>query len=441
MSDRNIVAPIANIEPIPGADFIVKATAANSTVVVHKNTQIGDLGVYFIGGDTQLSDEFCKANNLYRNATKNTDPGKTGYFEDNRRVRAQAFRKIKSEGFWCPLSYFEFTGYDTSKLKPGMSFEELNGIPICNKYISPRTRKANKNKNNKESIRELPTFPKHVDTQQLKYYVDTIRPGAKCYITLKMHGTSARHSHAYAPVKMSLGRKLLNTAFKWGAKLPGLHWLNDHIVTHEWKFLVGSRNVILDKNFGTQNKGFYASNDFRFKVAEPMRGRLYRGETIYGEIVGWLDEATPIMPPHDTTKVKGVKLPIKNAKMHYNYGNIPGECSFYVYRITYSTPDGFTYDLPWDAVKIRCQELGLKYAPEMCDSFIYDGDSQKLLGKVLEYTEGVDPIDSSHLREGLVLRAEHNGRTYFYKSKSWAFGVMEGYLSEDDSQIDIEEIS
>ena len=73
---------------------------------------------------------------------------------------------------------------------------------------------------------------------------------------------------------------------------------------------------------------------------------------------------------------------------------------------------------------------------------IYNGNPQDLLDTVDKLMDGPSVLDHSHIREGVVVRAETpNGRTLFMKSKSWAFGVLEGYLRNDDNYVDTEEVS
>lgn len=50
--------------------------------------------------------------------------------------------------------------------------------------------------------------------------------------------------------------------------------------------------------------GFYGSNEFRKKYNDMFVGKLPKGMTVYGEIVGWVNESTPIMPRCSNSKVK-----------------------------------------------------------------------------------------------------------------------------------------
>ena len=64
--------------------------------------KVGDLVLVFTA-ETQLSDEYTKANNLYRDTTLNADPEKKGYIEANRRVRAIKFRGHRSDALVMPV--------------------------------------------------------------------------------------------------------------------------------------------------------------------------------------------------------------------------------------------------------------------------------------------------------------------------------------------------
>lgn len=75
--------------------------------------------------EVQLSDEFCKFNNLYRHAELNVDITQTGYLEDNRRVRAIKFRGNRSDALVVPLRAFGYTGGKFTDLAAGDTFDKL----------------------------------------------------------------------------------------------------------------------------------------------------------------------------------------------------------------------------------------------------------------------------------------------------------------------------
>lgn len=183
-----------------------------------------------------------------------------------------------------------------------------------------------------------------------------------------------------------------------------------------------------------------------------MRDKLHKGEIVYGEIVGYTHTGAPIMGEHDTSQLSDIKKKY-GKKMTYAYGNVQGNCEFYVYRIARVNEDGFFVDLSWPQVKARCAEIGLKTVPEMVHEhtpFIYNkpntmgfGEPWVDLLKVAdELMEGPSMLDESHIREGVVFRVESpDGKTEFFKSKSFTFGVLEGYLKNKDDYIDTEEIA
>ena len=141
INHKGVVVRLKNVRPHPNADRVQLATCLGNQVVVGLDNKEGDWGVYF-NNDLQLSHEFCHANNLYRDKTKNKFPDeKAGMFDDNRRVRAQRFRGEISDGFWTPLYTFGFI-YVTGLNVEGLELDEWGGVPICNKYINPNTLKA-----------------------------------------------------------------------------------------------------------------------------------------------------------------------------------------------------------------------------------------------------------------------------------------------------------
>jgi len=196
MSDyQAIICPITNIRDHCHADRLKIGTASGHQVVVGLDTVEGTLGIFFQEGG-QLSYEMSHYNNLHRHIDLNISNTKAGFFEDNRRVRAQIFRKEMSTGFWTELSALEWTEADLSKLKRGDLIDTLNGHDICNKYFTPATMKAINRRNNKLSKRapakaSYPQFYEHWKTSQLRLMANMIPVGSVCSITEKAHGCVA----------------------------------------------------------------------------------------------------------------------------------------------------------------------------------------------------------------------------------------------------------
>ena len=439
MAYKAIVAKLDSVYAHPNADRLQLAEVLNTQVVVGLNAKMGDIGIYF-PADGQLSEEYCIENDLfprYEEVDGKTVKVGGGMFDPkNRRVRAQSLRSVKSDGFFTSLDSVAYTGVNLEDLYVGYQFDELNGQDICNKYFTPQTQ----GKASQQSSKKIthPMFHRHMDTKQFHYNIGNIKTGDIVYLTEKVHGTSGITSSV-----------MMSTERKWYK--PSTWFTQD-----EWRVLHGSRRVILGSS-QDNGGGFYGTNGFRFKVAEPFEFSLMKGETVYYEIVGYVDENTRIMPPHSTESLKkdaelkallGGSIP---KQIEYNYNCIPGQSNIYVYRITQTNIDGESVDLSWPQVKRRCTQLGIKHVPEYPndnffmieqDTVTGEPDVGGLVDAVLSYEDALSMIDSSHISEGVGVRVEHaDGTISFFKAKSYWFRVLEGIVKSDDSYVDIEESS
>jgi hypothetical protein len=420
MSYSAIVTRV-NTRPHPNANKIQLGLIGGNQVVVGLDVADKTLGVFF-PTDGQLSDAMCRANGLYSESACNklgiTGQTHFGFFSDNRRVRAQKFRGEKSDGFWTELTALAWTGVDLSKLKEGDEFTDLNGEPVCNKYYTPATLRAQAHaaKQGKKPINVI--FPKHVDTSQFRY-VANLPENAVCYITEKMHGTSGRYGHVLETLEPTRMQRV------WD-------WFFGKQKRRTWRYFNGSKNVTLERTVGA---GYYGTNDFRLAATEGIT--LHKGEVLYFELVGYFAEGRPIMPPHEISDKETKAL--YGDKMAYRYGTKDGECALYVYRITRLNEDGIETDLPWPQVLRRCEELNLKTVQALTTPFIYNGEIGSLRNIVEALTEGQSMFDPTHIREGVVLRVESDRGTSFYKNKSFTFGVLEGYIKDKDDYVDTEE--
>jgi len=161
---------------------------------------------------------------------------------------------------------------------------------------------------------------------------------------------------------------------------------------------------------------------------------------VFFEVVGWENHDSQIMPSHFTAKSKDKELSKKyGEKIIYSYGCWPGKFDIYVYRIAYVLSNGQTIDLTWDQVKKKCESWGVKHVPEL-DRFTFDGRIDSLVEKIEALSDGPDPIDQSHIREGVCVRVD-SSEWKCYKNKGWTFKVLEGIAKEQDDYVDQEEIS
>lgn len=421
---KAIVCKIKNLQKHPNADRLQIGKAHNYDVIVSLDIKEGDLGVFF-PCDGQLSHELCYNNNLYQDKSKNKDPeAKGGFFSDNRRVRAINLRGARSEGFWSPVSIFDWLEQDVL-LKEGQMFDVLVGIDICNKYVTPATMKRQNNKprgrNELKLKDQFPDFKKHFSTNHLKAHGYLIPDTAFLIITEKMHGTSARTGKLQKKKNLNRFQKFWNRTFN--SKYP----------KYEYGYVTGSRNVTF-RDGGTG----YRQKYHNLFMEDDM---LLKGETVYYEIVGYDENDRGIMSAHG---VKGDELKQRYGnKVDYSYGcqrksEVNKGCEthkpqndIYVYRITSTLDDGTVVELPWYQVEKRCEQMNIKTVPVL-DKFIYNGVLEELIETCEEMSVGDSTIDSKHLREGVVVRIEHKDRETSLKHKSFDFLLLEDRHKEKD---------
>lgn len=412
----------------PEADRLQLGLVHGYQVVVGLETQDGELGVFF-DADGQVSPEYAEANDLVGYTDPDTHERRGGFFPKNRRVRSQKFRGEISDGYWAPLASLAFTGADVSTLQEGDQFDELNGVPICNKYYTPKTLKQMAGSGNAHKRQNI-WFAKHVDTKQLKHEIENIPVNAVLYFTLKMHGTSGRFGHV---LEEKASNPSLWTRFR--GRLKGWKTFSPDYKT-EYQYVLGTRNVIQADH---THEGFYGNEEFRWNAVEKLDGNLHKGEVLYYELTGYTTTGQPIMGCVATDSLKEIKKQY-GPTMTYKYGQPLGTTGLWVYRITRVNEEGVVTELSWPETQKRCKELGVNSVPNMHEPVLYDGDADKLTALVDSLLEGPDPIDPSHIREGVVIRAEHED-TKFYKSKSFSFKVLEGIVKSDDEYVDMEEVS
>lgn len=426
------------VKPHPNADRLQLGVVQGIQVVVGNDVKDGDIGVFF-PCDGQLSQEFLSIHNLYRHSELNKDTTKSGYFSDNGRVTAEKIRGERSEGFYCSLSDFNYTGYDLSKLSVGDEFDELNNHKVCQKYYTPATLKAmgKRGSGNKAKRTQADyNLPRHFDTEQLQYNLDKIESGDLVIISEKCHGTSTRIGFVQVERQIEL---------KWWQKLYNILPLPKYpTVTKNYEFVVGSRNRVVDSDLRTDHSDYY-----RIELAKPLEGQLKKGEVIYAEIVGFDSNGKPIMNPQGTSKLPEIKKQYGEV-MVYRYGCRWNEVGvlqrrMFVYRITQVNEDGQEIDLSWSQIKRRAGELGLETVPELAVCMLEDLDKEDLQAIVMSYSDklvvGNSTLDDTHIREGVVVRLEKaNGQMRCFKHKSFSFRVLEGILKTDDNYVDTEEV-
>ena len=452
------VTRIKNLRKHPNADRLQLGECFGNTVCVSLEYVDNQLGLY-LPCDGQLSVEFAEANNLLR---KKDDAGNNcgGYMDPNKRnVTAIRLRGEKSDGLFLPLTCLETFG-DVSTLKEGDVINTFNGHEICCKYIPRRNHRqghvSDGNRTRKKKVDVAPLFAEHADTEQLAYNLGAFKPGDEIEITLKMHGTSQRTG--YLPV------------FK-GYKRTFKDWLlrRDGKPIYNWGYVSGTRRTVLDNYDG----GYYGSNEFREQHSKTFEGKLWKGETVYYEVVGFTHAGAPIMAEGNNEKLGKDFVKQYGKTTVFSYGCDPEGESFkheyadcwdgvnvrefkpqsdiYVYRMTITNEDGAVVEYTPDFMRYRCEQIGVKTVPVMWKGVIpaHTGDAAAIrLGqgagawikeKAEQYYDGPDPIGKTHVREGVVVRILNRPKFTAYKHKNFSFKVLEGIIKDTAAAPDMEE--
>lgn len=419
MEHCGYVVKITELRKHTNADRLQIATIFGNSVIVSLDTHIGDMGVYF-PTDLQLSEEFCKINDLVRRKDEHGNQA-GGYLDPNKRnIRTMKLRGEVSDGLYLPITCLaEFT--KVSDLSIGDTIDTVNGHEICRKYI-PHTntvRHTGAAPGKKAKVNFAPTFYEHVDTAQLAYNLNAFKAGDIVQLTLKMHGTSGRTG--YLPLihhKQSLFDKIFHRVGK---------------EYKEYGYVTGTRRVVLD---ATHTGGYYDDNSFREEMAKKFEGKLHKGEICYYEIVAYQGpNGAPIMA---SGKVPSEYKAQYGDVMEFSYGckaengyndEIPC-CDVYVYRITMVNEDGDMVEYSPAEIRYRCEQIGVKYVPEF-ETFVIPNDvnaGEYVMRKVEEYYDGPDPIGKTHVREGVVARILNRNNFAVYKHKNYLFKYISGLI-------------
>lgn len=434
------IVKVKELRAHPNADKLYIATFFGNDTCVSIDTQVGDIGVYF-PCDLQLSLEFCIANHLCRKLPDGT--ADTGYMEvDKRNITAIRLRGERSDGLYLPIKCFDYCYDDDASayLKVGDIINEVNGHPICNKYI-PRTNKQNKtnspnvSKTRKHKDPIAPLFKEHIDTAQLAYNLSAFKPGDLIEITRKLHGTSARIG--YLPVLKGYKRTLWDKITR-----------KDGTPIYQYDYINGTRRTIICDWDG----GFYGSNEFRKHAFEAIKGKLHEGEEIFMELVGFTDDGVPIMGSVSNKKTNDKAFIKQYGDMTtFSYGCDPTGVTapkndFYVYRMTLTTHDGYTVEYSPEYTRYRCEQMGVKFVPVEWRGYIPEHPASEnddtitagewIMNKAEQYYDGPEPIDPRHVREGVVVRLVDKPSFTAYKIKNFSFKLISGIAVAETNPVD-----
>jgi hypothetical protein len=412
----NYCATLVEIEKLvelENCDNVVAAIIFGNSVIVGKDTKVGDLGLFF-PAETQLSHDFVGENNLYRKAELNRDVTKKGYFEENRRIKTMKFRGHKSEGLFMPIACLNYIMIDITRAKElepyivkGVDFDKILGHEICCKYVirvkeSGTQKQKDKKKVNKFDRLVENQFRLHIDTENLRRNAHKLNPEDMISITNKIHGTS-----------WVVGKVLTKEPLPWWKSIF-TKFVPTAFNNTKYDVIYSSRTVVKNKYINTTvNSGFY-NFDLWGVIADYLKSSIQDGITLYGEAVGQLPTGAWIQ--------KG-----------YHYGTRPNEHEVYVYRITSTNAAGQVIEFSWPQIKEYCNKYGIKHVTEFyygkakdyCPDIPLEQHwNQNFLAKLeADYMRDRKcPLNSGDVwEEGIVVRVDGLFECPAYKLKNFAF--------------------
>lgn len=473
---RAYITRVTNIRPAENADRLNACEVFGNTTIIDKTITEDDTIVYF-PSDGQISVEFGEKNNLFYR--KDEAGNNVGGFIDpvKRRITAIRLRGNRSDGLVLPLSCLNYCyehGDASAEFCVGDVIEGcVNGHDICQKYIPRHQNKQNNmitnNRTRKVKVEVAPLFSEHADTEQLAYNLSAFKPNDEIEITLKMHGTSQRTG--YLPVfkgykyKTRFEKWFAEGAKKyeeqngdkmmpWDAKI--YEWIMKRTAPiYDWGYVSGTRRTVLEDYEG----GYYGSNAFREVHSKKFEGKLWKGETVYYEVVGFTDTGAPIMGSCGNEKLGKEFVKQYGKETIFSYGCDPDggketdfhdencgapyvvkgpQSDIYVYRMTMTNEDGNVIEYDPNFMRYRCEQMGIKVVP-MYTRFILDEEEiaydTRTPGEIVRdvcefYYDGIDPVGKTHIKEGVVVRIINRPKFTAFKYKNYSFKVLSGIAVE-----------
>lgn len=413
-SDSNYVATIVKLpelKPVNGLDNLMLANVFGYNCLVGKDSNPNELYVFF-PAECVLSEKFLSWNNLYRKSEMNVEKFKSGFFDESGRVKAVKFKGIVSSGFLIPVkSLLIICSY--TDLKVWDVFHNINWEKVCKKYRSPQSiakdkQLARQGIKQPKYDRVIPTqFRLHVSTPQFLRFIDDFREGDRVVITEKLHWTSAVFSNI-----------LTKRPITKMERLAKFFWIT--INETEYFPLYSSRTVIKNKDVNpNQDWGFYWE-DLWGTYAKLLEGKIEKGITLYGEIVGYTSSG-------------------KYIQSGYHYGCKEGESKFYVYRITYTTPDGNVIEFTDSQIRQYASLRDLNVVPLIKTQELYWDWKWYVDAVMYPDVEMMCPMNDNKVpREWVVIRRDWQESYSAYKLKSQLFLGYETKMI-DEGKEDTEE--
>lgn len=420
------------------ADKLACVGIAGSNVITGLDAKEGDLYVFF-PLESALNLEYLSYTNSFEDSSLNRNKEIKGFFKYHGRIRAIKLRGERSEGYIVPVGSIEEWlkflkinfKFDESMID--QDFDYIDDLKICEKYINREAlrraeqarlqeERRTKKKVKRESKLVENQFRLHEDTEQLKRNIHKINLNDTITISYKLHGTS-----------VVVSKVLCKKPLKWYEKI--LKKLGVNIIDTHYDLVYSSRCVIKNQYADKVHASYYAE-DIYGVVAEKIKDSIKDGISIYGEIVGYLSTGKAVQPDYD-------------------YGCVPGQHAFYVYRMTYTNPKGDVFEFTTKQIERYCLKFGLNIVPvyyygsvrdyleynDICNNYYKDDTTWRNLlveHLVKNYNEKKCYICKNDVpEEGIVLTLEND---FFQAFKLKSFNFLERESKQNDKgEVNIED--
>ncbi len=165
---------------------------------------------------------------------------------------------------------------------------------------------------------------------------------------------------------------------------------------------------------------------------------MHKGEEIFYEVLGYVDENTFIMGEVSNKKTEDKDF-IKQygETTRFTYGCEKGKNTIRVYRMTMTNEDGDVVEYSTEQCRRRCEEMGVEFVP-VFEKFLFT-TKEDLMERVEKYYDGADPVGITHIREGVVVRIDNAPSFKAYKHKNFYFKCIEGIAKNEATAPDMEE--
>lgn len=357
---KNYAAKLIKVDavtPVPKSDRISTIVVDHQTVVVGRDTAVGELRIFF-PAESQIAHTILHGMNEYRigsdgvNLNSDQTGEDVGYFDKNRRVKAVKMRGVRSSGYSLPaIEVFNILGVPPAEMENlsehvGTYFDTIvvNGadVEICVPYVAPNDREKQTEGKQKQptSLNRLVQGQHyfHADTPKLRRNMSELALDDEIEIHSKFHGTSFNVANVLVKRNLSVLEKIAR-------------WLGVGVNEFEYDALAGSRRTIKNKYLeDPKNSGGTAwHGNLYMDVTNEIKDRVPHGYTVYGEVVGYDTNGGFIQPDFD-------------------YGCRKGERKILIYRITMVNDQGVLFEMSNAEIRDFCA----KYAFEMTP-FLYGG--------------------------------------------------------------------